>query len=172
MFLTTTTFDRRALLALTLVDIFAATLSVIVASIAERVLAAFAIASLFVRNNDDVQSAFAKAVLMASAVGASLHAIGMITGSEIRHLFSTGVPLLRPDPSKLRLDGEAIGAVVPFIANRTSAMLAAAFCGAVVSASFSNSLLSSWLASSCAMTALLCRFAIDRGRGDTVDEFT
>ncbi len=93
-------------------------------------MAAFAIFTwgafaLFPRQNEDVQTAIATAVLVAFGVAAALQVFELLSGFALRRLFWTWVPMFRPRAGKIDVDGGSVRVLVPFIANQSSAVLAA-----------------------------------------------
>ena len=85
----------------------------------------FGVFSLSERQNEDVQTAIAQAFLLGFGIAAALHLFELLSGFALRRLFWTWVPLFRPRLGKIDVDGGSVRVLVPYIANQSSAMLAA-----------------------------------------------
>ena len=87
----------------------------------------FATCALFPYQNDDVQKAIAHAFLAAFVAAAALHAFEIASDLALRRQLWHWVPATRPRPGKIELDGDQVKVLVVFLANPSSAILAALF---------------------------------------------
>ena len=85
----------------------------------------FGVFSLSERQNEDVQTAIAQAFLLGFGIAAALHLFELLSGFALRRLLWTWVPLFRPRLGKIDVDGGSVRVLVPYIANQSSALLAA-----------------------------------------------